>query len=635
MVSMMSRVVAIAILACASAAADPKARFIETREKLADGPALELPGGLRVMARADSQPKAACDLRLYAEQAPGEGVYGVDTGHLGVALVESRDKGYVDGVCIKRAGEALELPAAMLVASADAGAVTRFCKDTAKPGRIASAKAGDSTPVSVCTWDGTFHSSRPFTFVLVSTAGKAVADFVEFARVYRNGDLMAAWNRSSDQPDLQRISLGGDSLRSGFWAATLPPHRAAMDLRIIPRGTPGPDAVDLLVRDDRDRFRRRIKQALQAGFDEALPKDSPARVSLDCLKNAVVHAKDQVLMTVRGQSGVPQLDPNCVMPLGLSAGTPLSDWYTQTKDLTRDRLVELKNDAEEEIEKARGALERTLPAAAKKALDEGAKRLLDHANDNVQAAVARALASQPGSSLVQFLERERVTLGLAPTDVVDLQALYESFGKLVVDVDRQVAFALRSVDEARALALELFEEARGIATNSERQASIFNAVAENLRDQGSVFEARRDNPALLLGEQRITMEYSDPWQTFFLSPWNGVPIRLSDAEADLNAAVAIPLVDFFGVRLQWGKSRFAEARLALGGGFTSTKRIREDGSSVDKAAFLPNLSFGLGTARIAVGLVTVDAGSKFHDQLRFIVGADLLKLATGSNVEAF
>jgi hypothetical protein len=602
-----------------------EARFAQTEHKFANGPVEAPPKPAESGAKAAAAPPPGdCELRLYVEQAPSRGYYGVDQGHLGVAVVERSGTRLIDGVCVKRQGVPLELPATILIASPDDDALDRFCFGTSEKSKIGSQE------VFACKWNGRFHASRPFSFTLVAAGTQQVGDFVEFLRVYRNGDLMAAWNRASDQPDRSRVVIEGNPLRSGFWAATLPPHLAAMDLRIIPRGTPIPDAVNLTVRNDAERSRERVTQALVAAADEALPKESPARKSLECMKIAVLHAHDQVLKIVRGEIGMPSLDPKCEMPLGLEYGTPLSDAYKDEKNRTREKLVEYKNKAEEALQQAPKALEAKLPPKVQEILRDGAERLLA-AHPALKAKIDRARGAQ---DLVEFLKLGAPIVGLDAEEAEKLKKLYESSQALVKDLDKQVTVALRIVDEARALSIELFEEASRIGSDPNRQAQIFNAFAESLRDQGDVFEARRDNPALLAGEQKIPMEYSDKWQAFALAPWNGVPIRTNDAEADLNAAVAIPLVDAMGVRYQWGKTRFADARLAIGGGYTSTERVYEDGSKVAKAAFLPNISLGLGTFKIGVGVVTVKAGSKPHDQVRVIVGADLLKLVTGSNVEA-
>jgi len=628
-------------------------RYAQVANKSANGPAApQTPGAAPERAAV---PSGDCELRLYIEQRPSDGYYGIDDKHLGVSVVEragaweDNRKKFVDGVCVKKKDAALELPAGLLVASPDddEGALGRFClpapeaieaeKDGADKGDDGSGKMGNcdgksSGPcvgVSTCQWNGRFHSSRPFTFTLVAAKDAKVGDFVELVRIYRNGDLMAAWNRTSDQKNPGEVALGGNALRSGFWAATLPPHLAALDFRVVPRGTEIGDAVDLTVRNDHDLFRRRVTQAL---LDGALPEGSPARESLDCLKDAVVRAHEEIKKTIRGEGGLPQLKTTCEMSLGLVHGTPLSDKYADVKNHTRDKLIELKNDAEAELEKAQKTLESKLPEAAKKALKEGADKLLAAAKAEVREKVKAELAKEPKTELVDFLERERKALGLNP-EINDLNTLYVTFGLLKKDVDSQVTFGLRAVDEARALALELYDEARRVGTDTERQAQLFNAVAESLRSQGDVFEARRDNPVLLVGEQAMPMEYSDHWQGFMLAPWNGVPIRPKQAEADISAAIAIPLIDFFGVRLQWGKSRFAEARAAIGGGYTATTRVNADGTETTKSAFLPNVSLGFGTFKLGLGVVTVKTGPKFNDQIRIIIGADLMKLLTGSNVE--
>jgi hypothetical protein len=611
-------------------------------------------------AKEIAQTQAAlldCELRLYIEQDHSEGTYGVPDQHLGVAVVErlpnvSQSDAPVqpqptsdakeppipvrDGVCIKRKDRPLELPATVLVTGVDQGYLERFCVDEERMSTV-RISVENKEPMHACAWNGAFHASKPFSFTLVTAKEEQVADYVELVRVYRNGDLMAAWNRASDQIKKYEVKIEGNPLRSGFWSATIPPHLAAMDLRIVPRGSPVGDAVFLKVRDDNSRFLKRASEALKAGADEALPKDSPARKSLNCLKKRILHGKAQVLKVVRGEIPVPQLDDEkCEMPLGLEYGTPLSDAYEKSKHVTREELARLKERTETELEKAQDKLEAKLPEEARKALEEGAKALYDAASEKVREAVAKRLDTPPKLTLVAFLEKEREALGLPETEIKNLNGLYDTFLKLSKDVDAQIASALRSVDEARALALDLYEEARRIGTDTERQAQIFSAMVTNLQTQEDVFEARRDNPPLLAGEQKLAMEYSDTFQTFLLAPWNGVPIRVgSDAEADLNAAVAVPLLDVFGFRVQWAKSRFADFRVAAGIGYTATERVNEDGSEQSKSTFLPNVSVGLGTFKVGFGAVTASAGPKFHDRLRVIVGADLLKLISGSNVEAF
>jgi len=611
------------------------ARFAQVQQKTVYGPLASkstapTPSGAASSAEPGdaSVQHSDCELRLYIEQAPGQGAFGVEAGALGVAVVERDGKDWIDGVCIKRVDRQLQLPASMQIAG-DEG-LGRFCRDEPTPNQTI-ASGGTRETTSVCQWNGVFHTARPFTFTIVARPDTRIDRYVQFIRVYRNGELMAAWNAGSDTPDASRVVIEGSPLRTGFWAPTQPPHESPIDLRLIPADADLSDVVDLAVRDDKKRFEQRISRALKAGANEMLPIGSPARASLDCLKERLAHAQNQILKVVRGEVQLPNLETGCTMQLDLGDQPALSEAFSKLSDTTHERLARLEREAQATLDKAGDQLERELPPVRAKALADGAQQLLG-AHPAIRSAVELEL-SKRNLDVVQFLERAE-DAGFEGTNLAALRALYADFKALVHDVDAQVRLALRTVDEARMLSVTLFQEARSVGTDSNRQAQIFDAVVRSLEEEPSTFEARRDNPPLLTGEQKVAMEYSDRWQGFMFAPWNGVPIQVTDeAVADLNASVAVPLLDVGGVRLQWGSTRFSEARLSLGFGYTSTEVEGENGEQTNTAAFLPFISLGLGTFRVGFGIAATSAISEFKERYRAIVGVDLFKLISGSNVE--
>jgi hypothetical protein len=279
------------------------------------------------------------------------------------------------------------------------------------------------------------------------------------------------------------------------------------------------------------------------------------------------------------------------------------------------------------LDRTREDLERKLPDFKRKQVEAAVEALAKAAEPEVRTKISNWLSTHP-NDLVALLENE-ISAGGTPGQIRTLTDLKTGVIALTADIDAQIRLVMRSFDEGIAFATTLYSEAASIGSDMNRQAHIFNAVVQSLHDQDDVFEPRRENPPLLAGEQRVPMEYSDHVQTFALSPWNGVPIHTDASGADFNAAVAIPLLDLAGLRVQWSKSRFADLRFAVGGGYTQTE---VDG--VRKSAFLPNASLGFATLKVGFGLAVGQSEDDFSRRWRVIVGADLYKLITGANVEA-
>lgn len=579
--------------------------------------------------------EAPCELRLHIEQRPGPPrAFTVGSERLGAAIVErlpslqgSVRHEYSDGVCVKREGKDLRLPSRILIASAPE-IESRFCRDDAQPGAVLGSEKVD---VEVCTWNGRFHAARPFTFVLRTAPSKRVDDLVEFVRVYRNGSLMAAWDRGSDQARASEVDISGESLRAKFIAATLPPHLAAMDFRIIPRGK-GPLDVDVTVRNDKQRFQERVGRALRAGLETI---DAELIDGARCFAEKVSSAASEIRRVVNGSVELPNFATECSLRLSSGApATPLADTYASVDTKSAGDLQVARDTALKHLETLKEQALEALGAAKVEMLQDAAKRVVDQ-DPSLRATLERMTPGSSPSDVLYALANASIlppnVLAVAAQPGSDGEALVGAIKKLYEVLryaDQQIEEVRTTVEESAHLANAMYAEAMSIGQDTNKQAAIFNAIVKSLHEQEDMFEAHESNPPLLADEQRVEMEYGDKFQFFALAPWFGVPTKTDQQEVfDLSPAVAVPLLDLFGARLQWSRSRLADARVAIGAGYTQTS-LSDDGD--EKPAFLPHANISLANLKVGVGVAAFD----FNDGIRILVGADLYKLLTGRNAEA-
>jgi hypothetical protein len=605
---------------CAAASKD--FRVVSTESRIEQGQRAA------AVAAAPGAP-AACELRLHLEQLPSNGVEGVPAGELGAIIAERTEgKKLINGYCIKRPGQELQLPARVMIAAPDGRpSLERFCNDEAESGYTVVAP-GVEKEVKACEWNGIFHSSRPFTVSLVAGTGHHVGEYVDLLRIYRNGDLMAAWNRVSDQEDSSRVVITGNSLKSGAFAATHPPHLSPMDIRIVPHVDGLVREVELKLRDDRAQFLARLSAAFQAASIVALPPDSPEYASLACLRSSLKSSAQRISRAVSEHTLV-EFDTACdVLTGGKPDAQPLGAAYRALKDRSGDEVDKLRAKAYSSIGDLRDAVVKGIPAQRRKLIEAF-----------LAGAFKNAPLTEKHRKAIESCKRELVDrdasagCGAAIIDAdPKLTQLFETVSGAMKTLDADVKFVTGTADEAFALADRLATRAKDIATDTDTQAQIFNAFAQSLSAQGDPFEPLRDNPALLAGEQKIDLLYADKFQWFLFAPWNGVPIRVTgDTGGDLSAAVVVPFVDVLGGRYQWSRSRFSDLRAAIGIGYIQTEPV---GSDEKRSAALPNLSVGLGTLKIGAGFALGEGFGNAGERLRIVVGADLFKLISGSNVEA-
>jgi hypothetical protein len=148
------------------------------------------------------------------------------------------------------------------------------------------------------------------------------------------------------------------------------------------------------------------------------------------------------------------------------------------------------------------------------------------------------------------------------------------------------------------------------------------------------------NPDPLPGERGLAMRYSDPFQFFLFAPWTGFPVSMQ-GKADFSGANLLPIVDVVGFRHQFGGSRVGDIRVGLGATALSFTAKQEqtlaNGDVVveDKPQLRMAPEFNIGLANLKVGVAYALSPLKPDQNVRILVGADLLKLITGQNVEAF
>jgi hypothetical protein len=170
----------------------------------------------------------------------------------------------------------------------------------------------------------------------------------------------------------------------------------------------------------------------------------------------------------------------------------------------------------------------------------------------------------------------------------------------------------------------------------ESAASLYAAMTRQLPQSESIFEARRPNPLPAEGEHVLNMRYGDNSQWYGFAGWNGVPMRVKEAVGfDFKATVVVPIVDVIGWRLQWGPSRLSEFRLAVGGLVFQEEDLTTDETDDTVLHVGPQINMSLGTLRVGLAYAANQDQASAGEQLRVLFGADLIKLISGENFEAF
>jgi hypothetical protein len=549
---------------------------------------------------------ATCDLRLYVEYVEKNQAY--------LSAVEVTSTGVTEGVCVKARDRALEIPERITLAGESLDALGYICE--AEPRKL-----GDDAR-QACVWNHVVRNAYPLTFTLVAENGK-ISDYVALARVYRNGALLSRYNAASALKDPRVLEFSGEALAvSSSPFAARPPHLARMDLRVVPAGVSFDPALleeELVSYEGRTRQRLTdLGHAVIGTLDPELGKN--VACALERLRSIESQIKGFVTATPKA--------PVTSCPAGdVAAAPPVTAFrarFDKLTSATQGKLEQVTKDVDAELERGRswleGALEKVrADAKIPEFIAERATRLAE-----LEQKLA-ALTADKRAQLLREADKVKAELDRARAALSRLDEAIDDAAKLMTDTEN--------------LARELRGTVRRALADKTAQVRAYDASVASLEKSGNLFEAYTDNPDVLAGEQRLAMRHGDTFQTFALAPWNGAVFRVAgELGTELNADNLIPIVDLFGVRVQWSDSRFSEFRAALGALYFRDKRTTNGVPEEDfTPAFQANVS--LGTVKVGAAIAPWNPqhgdGTKAEKVLRILIGADLLKAISGTNVEAF
>jgi hypothetical protein len=512
---------------------------------------------------------------------------------------EKSDQPFIasEKACIKRAGSPMALPGQIRLLMVDWFYIKRVCEnETAKAHEDGTAE---------CIWNRNFRDEWPFDFTITS-AKQPLSRYLQLVRVYRNGSLIYSWDGTSDpkpsedSEEQRTLSIPGRRL-----TARLMPHLADFDLRVVPVDVTVDDAVrSAQTVNYTDPLKRQLTLAFGSVRDGLLAEPA-VKARWTCFQ-AQMQQLAHLASTLPGRAteiASPVAPPDgCALPkLTTTGGQTLSDLYDQLKLRSIDSADEL----DRKVEEAVGTTARKIGVDGSRLLDE-------------------------------FKQRP------------EIRELGSRGATLLKDADDLFLGVTQLADQTLALHAELKKSAIRIGSDRKEQAKLFQATHEALAEK-ELFESRAANPTPFVGELSLDMRYDDRFQYYVLAPWNGVPVRTSGSNpgaSSLGWENAIPIVDALGARYQWAASRFADVRLAVGGMLISDElkpldpagapMMNAENKKVFNWAVQGNLN--IGGLRVGVAYVTSNQDNLIRsnsDRWRVLVGADLLKLLTGTNIEAF
>lgn len=520
-----------------------------------------------------------------------------------------------EDICIKRTGENLKISDQIKLFFTDtlAGRFGSFCYGhkrlditNKEKATAASAARVDFNllaiiPKTECQWNGHYNNGYPFDIIFWTTKPEPLSRYIKLIRILRNGKLAFSWN------GIEQSNRG--LFIKGTWLKAMNlPHLADFDLRITGPGVQIPEEIinaKAVPRVTEWQLQLgRMKVAVDASVSTLAPT---TKKHWACVQWHVRALEDAAHILSGSLTPVASCDFSCRVPKPReltavdscptpnvqSAGlTPLRDLYEKYKT----------NTAEEAQNKVRDELKKF--------------------------GIAAKLDLQP------LLAQLRTELGSNPT----IDKAHEAIEKL----DMIASHSLSITDQLIGSTLEIRESIVQLGKDSAQQAKLVSNIADTLEKEPSVFEARVANPPAFAGEQELHMEYGDRHQYFLLTPWNLVSFRLTQNPGTTPGwENLIPAIDLVGYRFQWAKSRFADMRIGIGGYMAKDALPDVDAAgqatTKDVYNFGLELNLGLGGFKFGVGyLLTNSAGQSGlepADRVRVLIGADLVKLITGRNLE--
>jgi hypothetical protein len=533
------------------------------------------------------------------------------------------------GVCIKRAGQPLRIPDKIRLASPNLPAFllggSFFLTRTNWSPICREDSLRQLDQPSSCEWNGAYRAKFPLDIRILATKGRKLRDFVKLVRVYENGSAVYRWNDSSYDTEIAILhkSILDHSL----------PFDAELDLQVLPAtATVDPAQLTAELAPAREAWMSQVRRAATESLKQIVESDPALSAAADCLAwqvRKVQYDVDQLIESVRVTS--PGARPEKCDDVALPPIAKES-WLSEYQQAKKSGEVQLQATRE----RTRQAIEREVQQIAAKLdiskgqAEEALKSLKESGAAALKARIAQAGNTEEGKKLKAALQR-------LPTQVAQAEERLTQLIGTADDVKTALGMLGTTVDRA-------VDRANRLAKSSADQAEQVSSLVARLEAAGGPFADRKANPDPLPESQVVRMRYREHFQRFMFAPWHGIPIRVTgpNVGTELSAGNAVPGLDLFGMRWQWGRSRFQEARFGLGGFYYPDKAPTTDPTTgattgttnVYHFAFDANGS--IGTLHLGFGYAVGDSSAfqERKDRIRLIVGLDLYKLIVGENIEA-
>ncbi len=498
-----------------------------------------------------------------------------------------------------------------------------------------------------CRWNRRYLHALPFDVVLTTQKRSEqpdqvttrLADHLTAFRIFLNGSAAYQWNgRAPAAKSAHTVIVHGSELKFD-----LIPFDAPFDIRALPATEALPaDYFAEYVRNTGDAQKaviERLKKATVAAFPDEATHVKCLRQQLDLLNAQAgrIAGQDVTLPTVPDECG----------DLVSKEDETLRELWDEVKakgaSHARDAAAKLDTRAQSALNRVN--VDATEVAEHFKTWATGSSEQIavlelvePHWKDGMskadfRTAVANALSGDEETRALRVIDGQldwpwlRFRLGAGRIEAI------------VRQVDALVSQTIAIADSSRAFVKNLKDTTTELVGSTDRQSEAFARLAESLADT-SVFEQYTKNPAPIPGESVLEMTYRDWFQTYYLHVWHALPIKVKPRgnAIDLNIDSLVPFLDLIGKRYQFGRSRFAEIRGAIGFGYIRDEVALDAGGREEQPLGVAQVNLTAGPLQFGVGVAVIASGAVrfpvFADRVRLLLGADLVQLLSGRFVSA-
>lgn len=273
----------------------------------------------------------------------------------------------------------------------------------------------------------------------------------------------------------------------------------------------------------------------------------------------------------------------------------------------------------------------SLLVQAQAAAEQGEERLT--AERKAASALFNSLATDVNTELDPL--RASIEASMSGQAGAPLQELQD----MLAAVNALGSSALEAIRRAEAIFQTALDRATEIRDDKAEQGKIFADFVQRLEKAGGPFQPLRDNPKAVADAAALDMKYRDRFQLYAFGPWTGAPTRIDEPSFELKPSMLVPILDVFGMRWQWGTRAYQEIRfIPIGVMYFTEDAVVEnadgDEEEVTKSHWALQGNLSVSTFRAGFAWVADEEG-KGQQRWRIVLGADVWKIVTGGNLEAF